>query len=395
MMIGTVEALELVLLHGAELVETIEIDPKDALDYVLAKDVISSIDMPPFRQSAMDGYALNIWVRSKYTLIGEIQAGGDQNPELMPGQAVRIFTGAAVPDSATAVVMQERVSVEGNRLTLNIPVHVEMNIRPKGEQIKRGAIALFAGTTIKGAHIGFLAGLGVTKIRVCEKPSIAIVVTGNELVAPGKPLSDGKIYESNGAMLKATLDGLGYKNATVRRLLDDYEETKKVLDKIVSNFDVVIVTGGVSVGEYDFVGKALHAIGVQEIFYKVRQKPGKPLFFGKKGQTSIVGLPGNPAAALTCFYIYVYPLLKKCEGAENPNLLAITLPLLMGCEVSGGDRAQFLKARINEIGVEILGGQSSAMVRAFGDANGLVFLPEHSTVFKKGELVKTILLPNT
>lgn len=393
-MIDTDKALELVLLHGSKLIETIEIDSKDALDYVLAKDVISGIDMPPFRQSAMDGYALNIWDENTYTLIGEIQAGGDQNPKLMPGQAVSIFTGAAVPSSATAVLMQERVSVDGNRLTLTIPVHAEMNIRPKGEQIKQGEIALSKGTTIKGAHIGFLAGLGVTKIRVCEKPSIAIVVTGNELVAPGTPLSYGKIYESNGAMLQATLYELGYKKTTLVRIVDDYEETKKVLDKTISKFTVVIVTGGVSVGDYDFVGKALHALGVHEIFYKVRQKPGKPLFFGKKGQTSIVGLPGNPAAALTCFYIYVYPLLKRSEGAENSNLLTITLPFLMDYKVSGGDRAQFLKARINEAGVEILGGQSSAMVRAFGDANALVFLPEHNTVFKKGDMVKTILLPN-
>ncbi len=391
-MVDTTTALELVLRHGSLNTEFFEVDLKDALDYVVAKDVTSKIDMPPFRQSAMDGYALHLYDDFTYTVVGEVQAGDNNDPILRKGEAVRIFTGAPVPTSANTVVMQERVNVVGNKIIIEEPPKVNTNIRPKAEQIKVGGIAINKGTTIKGVHIGFLASLGVTKIIVSKKPSVAIVVTGNELVALGMHLSYGEIYESNGAMLTAVLNELGYKNTSVVTIKDDYDTTKNVLKDTLGKHDVVIVTGGVSVGDYDFVGKAFNAIGVQEIFYKVKQKPGKPLFFGKKEGASVFGLPGNPAAALSCFYIYVYPLLKKYEGAEHMSLPAIFLPLL-SAYTAKGTQAQFLKARIEGAGVTILGGQSSAMVRAFGDANALVCLPENSTELNKGQNVKTLLLP--
>ncbi|SIS46521.1 molybdopterin molybdochelatase [Zobellia uliginosa] len=391
-MIDTTTALELVLKHGTLNTDFFEVDLKDALDYVVAKDVVSRIDMPPFRQSAMDGYALHVHDDFTYTVVGEVQAGDHNDPTLRKGEAVRIFTGAPVPTSANTVVMQERVTLDGNKIIVEGSPKVNMNIRPKAEQIKAGGIAIHKGTTIKGGHIGFLASLGLTKITVSKKPSVAIVVTGNELVAPGMPLSYGEIYESNGAMLRAVLNELGYKNTSVVTIRDDYDTTKNVLSDTLGKYDVVVVTGGVSVGDYDFVGKAFKAIGVQEIFYKVKQKPGKPLFFGKKEETSIFGLPGNPAAALSCFYIYVYPLLKKYEGAEHMNLPTISLPLLSDYTVKG-TQAQFLKARIEGAGVRILGGQSSAMVQAFGDANALVCLPVNSMEIKKGQNVKTLLLP--
>ncbi|APQ16758.1 molybdopterin molybdotransferase MoeA [Maribacter hydrothermalis] len=392
-MIDTATALELVLLHGSKQTEIIEISLKDALDHVLAEDVISRIDLPPFRQSAMDGYALSNTNSLTYSLIGEIQAGDSVNPNLKIGEAVRIFTGAPVPDTANVVVMQEKVVISGDTILVNGSLVSDMNIRTKGEQIKIGDIALNKGTIVKGVHIGFLASLGVVKVRVYKKPSIAIVVTGNELVRPGSVLSYGEIYESNGAMLTSVLEELGYNRTTVIAIKDDLNKTIKTLKDTINDYDIMIVTGGVSVGDYDFVGKALEVIGVQKIFHGVKQKPGKPLFFGKKERTSIFGLPGNPAAALTCFYIYVYPLLKKYEGAQQVNLTSVTLPLLNDYTVLGS-RAQFLKARLQGSGVEVLTGQSSAMVKSIVEANVLVFLPEHSSNKKKGENVKTILLPN-
>ncbi|WP_252729838.1 molybdopterin molybdotransferase MoeA [Zobellia uliginosa] len=392
LMIDTTTALELVLLHGSVNTNVLEVDLKDGLDYVLAQDVISEIDMPPFRQSAMDGYALHMGDDATYTLVGEVKAGDNNNPTLQKGKAVRIFTGAPVPITANTVVMQEKVTVEGTKITIEEPLKENTNIRPQGEQIKLGGVAINKGTTIKGVHIGFLASLGVTKITVCKKPSIAIIVTGNELKSAGTKLSYGEIYESNGAMLTAVLNELGYQNTSVITIKDDYGKTKKVLNDTIGKHDLVIVTGGVSVGDYDFVGKAFDEIGVEQVFYKVKQKPGKPLYFGKKEGASIFGLPGNPAAALSCFYIYVYPLLKKYEGAEHTSLPSISLPLLSDYSVKG-TQAQFLKARIEAAGVTILGGQGSAMVRAFGDANALVCLPVNSTEIKKGQIVKTILLP--
>ena len=391
-MIDVNTAQDLVLKHSSMASEILEVSLNDALDFVLAKAIVSEIHMPPFRQSAMDGYALNISNTNTYKLIGEIKAGDNANPTLKAGEAVRIFTGAPVPDNANAVIMQERVSVQGDQIITQMPLVSQMNIRPKGEQIKLSEIALEKGTQLKGAHIGFLASLGVTKVLVYNKPSIAIVVTGNELVAPGNPLSYGEIYESNGAMLSAVLRELGYTKTSIITVPDDYDSTKNTLEKAIKNHDIVIVTGGVSVGDYDFVGKALNSISVKEVFYKVKQKPGKPLFFGKKDAVSIFGLPGNPAAALSCFYIYVYPLLKKSEGSINPQLTRISMPMATDYVVKGS-RAQFLKAKLQDDGVQILQGQSSAMVRAFGDANALVFLPENSTEIKKGNQVKTILLP--
>lgn len=391
-MIDVKTAQELVLLHSYIIDETIEVDLKDALDYVLAKDVISTIDMPPFRQSAMDGYALNSSGDTMYRVVDEVKAGDNNNPKLNIGEAVRIFTGAPVPDTANAVIMQEKVSLERNQIIIEVPVKINENIRPKGEQIQVGDLALGKGALIKGAHIGFLAGLGVTKIIVRKKPSIAIVVTGNELVTPGNTLTFGEIYESNGAMLAAVLDELGYKNTSVITVKDDYDSTKEIVKDTIRNHDVVVVTGGISVGDYDFVGKALGDIGVKEIFYKVKQKPGKPLFFGKKEKVSIFGLPGNPAAALSCFYMYVLPLLKKSQGAINTQLQSICMSVTSDYTVKG-NRAQFLKASIHEDGVQILEGQSSAMIKAFREANAFVFLPENTSEIKKGQKVKTILLP--
>lgn len=391
-MIDVSTAQELVLSHGSISTNKLVVNLHDALDYVVAEDIISEMDMPPFRQSAMDGYALNIGDTVRYRVVGEVKAGDNTNPKLNRGEAVRIFTGAPVPEMANTVIMQEKVSVNEAVISIEEPIHINLNIRPKGEQISRNDVALAKGTTIKGAHIGFLASLGVTVVTVFEKPSIAIVVTGNELVTPGIPLSFGEIYESNGAMLTAVLKELGYKNVSIISVKDDFDSTKMTLKETIGIHDLVIVTGGVSVGDYDFVGKALNELGVQEVFYKVKQKPGKPLFFGNKDSTSIFGLPGNPAAALSCFYIYVYPHLKKREGAIHMNLPSVSMPMISEYAVKG-NRAQFLKAQLQDRGVEILGGQSSAMLRAFGEANALVFLPEDTKLIRKGEHVKTILLP--
>lgn len=393
-MIDIATAQVLVEKHSSRISQSSVVGIEEALGFVLSEDVVSTIDMPPFRQSAMDGYALNVGNSNSYRLVGEVKAGDNSNLLLNAGEAVRIFTGAPVPDTANTVVMQEKVSTNDRQISVEGEVKIDINIRPKGEQIKAGDVALEKGTIIKGADIGFLTSLGVTTVKVCRKPSIAIVVTGNELVRPGNSLAFGEIYESNGIMLKSVLSELGYKTVSTLSVEDDYESTKSILQEAIDNHDVVVVTGGVSVGDYDFVSKALNAIGVEEVFYKVKQKPGKPLFFGKKGEKSIFGLPGNPAAALSCFYIYVYPLLKRCQGASITSLQRILMPLKEAYTVKG-TRAQFLKAKVSEMGVLVLDGQSSAMVRAFGEANALVFIPEHISQIDKGEKVTTILLPNT
>jgi molybdopterin molybdotransferase len=394
-MINVQTALQLVLSNNKKLVDTIELELPKALNYILADSIASKIDMPNFRQSAMDGYALNMKPNGSkdYKLIGEVKAGDAHQPNLKSGEAVRIFTGAAVPDSANTVIMQEKVIRENDRILIKDDVKENDNIRPQGEQIQKGALALEKGTRIKPAHIGFLSSLGVTKVKVVNKPSIGIVVTGNELIPPTQPLSFGKVYESNAAMLTAALLNLDYLKTTTYRVEDDFLKTKEVLKEALESKDVVLVSGGISVGDYDFVKSAFEELAVEEIFYKVNQKPGKPLFYGGYKNTAVFGLPGNPAAALTCFYLYVYPLLNSIQNASQLELERIKLPLLADHEPKG-DRAQFLKAYINPKGVEILTAQSSAMVNSFTVANALACLEENAPKKHKGEQIEVILLPN-
>lgn len=363
-----------------------------AIHYFLAEDVISQISMPPFRQSAMDGYALNLNQTDTFRVIGEVKAGDNLNPILQKGEAVRIFTGAAVPDTANAVIMQEKTEVSNNVLKTVATIHENANIRPLGEQIKKGGIALREGTKLTAAAIGYLASLGIIEVKVYKKPSIAIVTTGNELILPGEKLSYGEIYESNSMMLESALQSIHYLDCINYKVNDDYQNTYNLLKQVIDKHNVVLITGGISVGDYDFVGKALQEIGVDEIFYKVKQKPGKPLFFGKKEETAIFALPGNPAAALSCFYIYVQTALKKIAGSKQSSIEFSTAKS-NSLFKKKGDRAQFLKAQLSGDYITILEGQSSAMQHTFALANALVYLPEDKNEIKKNDIVQLITLP--
>jgi molybdopterin molybdotransferase len=364
----------------------------DALGFVLCKDVISPINMPPFRQSAMDGYALNLNNTTVYSIIGEVKAGDDYHPVLKLGEAVRIFTGAPVPDSANAVVMQEKTEVEGSRLQLMSSVNKNDNIRPLGEQVLKGAIALNKGTKLFSAGIAYLTSLGITKVKVYKKPSIAIVVTGNELAEAGENLQYGQIYESNAIMLSIALKQLGYDKVSIHKVEDNYDSTFQLLNVVINQHDVVLVSGGISVGDYDFVGKALNELKVTELFYKVNQKPGKPLYFGKKKDKIIFALPGNPAAALTCFYMYVLLAIEKIIGNNNFSLHK-TIATSTSDFIKKGERAQFLKAIYQEGVVEILEGQNSSMLHTFALANAMVYLSETATSINKEDEIEVILLP--
>lgn len=358
---------------------------------VLFEDVISPINMPPFRQSAMDGYALAM-DRFNYKVVGEVQAGSYFLRELKKGEAVRIFTGAKVPDSAQAVVMQEKVMRTEDLITIQELPKFEENIRPKGEQVQKGILALEKGTKLNPASIGFLSSLGLTQVIVFRKPKVAIITTGNELVIPGEELKDGKIYESNSIMLKSAIASSCHCDADLFTIADNYDQTEQLFRKLILKYDLIIASGGISVGDYDFVGKALRNIGVEEVFYKVKQKPGKPLFFGRNDETLIFALPGNPAAALTCFYVYVMKTIHSLEGATSDSLIR-TKARLINSFTKKGNRAQFLKAIFNNEEVTILEGQSSAMLHTFGFANALVYVGEQENHLREGDKVNVLLLP--
>jgi molybdopterin molybdotransferase len=391
-MISIKEAISIVKQNSKPLLKTTVKPVEKAGGYLLSKNILSPINMPPFNQSAMDGYAINLHNGNSYKLIGEIQAGDNYQPVLKPGEAIRIFTGAPVPSSANAVVMQEKVKAEKNIIYIEGAITINQNIRPLGEQVKEGELALKEGAKLTPAAIGFLTSLGISKASVYKKPSIALITTGNELVEAGNNLSYGQIYESNSKMLLSALYNLKFYDINSYKVSDNYRETVSSLKSAITENDLVIITGGISVGDYDFVGRALKELHVQELFYKVKQKPGKPLFYGKKEDSQIFALPGNPAAALTCFYVYVNIALQNMMNRD-----AIELPRVNAKSISNfikkGDRPQFLKAIYTNGEVEILEGQSSAMQQTFALSNCLVFLDEDEQEITIGQTVEAIILP--
>lgn len=388
-MIQVNEALAIVTENSSKMpVKKLQVNK--ALNYVLAETVCSPIAMPPFRQSGMDGYAFIHSEKHQYDVISVSQAGDYSDIKLKPDQAVRIFTGAFVPKNADTVVMQEHVmATENSILITNMPEQFA-NIRAKGEQINKEEIVFEANTLITPAAIGFLACLGITEISVYKKPKVAILVTGNELVKPGKKLPKGKIYESNSVMLQAALKTIGVNKTKVFKVKDNLKATKKALKEIVAKFDIVLISGGISVGDYDFVKEALLENGVEELFYKINQKPGKPMFFGKKEETLVFALPGNPASSLTNFYIYVCPAIKNKMGFSEVHKTKIIRKLNSDIENNTG-KTLFLKAKYDATNVTVLDGQSSAMLNTFAVANCLIIVPEEIEKYKKGQLVT--LLP--
>ena len=389
-MISVQEAFS-ILEQNLPTLHEVEISLFQARTHILAQSLLSPINMPPFRQSAMDGYALCLHDALVYEIIGEIKAGDSHIVELLPGQAVKIFTGAAVPDSAQAVIQIEKVAANGTQLLLDELVEPETNVRPIGEQISEGDLALEKGTLLNAAAIGFLAGLGFTKVNVYKKPKVGIVVTGNELSKPGTPLEYGKVYESNGIMLQSALIDAFYDAVTLYEVNDDFENTKNKLNEALTANDVVLVSGGISVGDYDFVARALKELHVKTLFYKVNQKPGKPLFAGKLNNKMIFALPGNPAACLTCFYVYVLPTLVILSGAEANYQQAVLFPLAHDYDVKN-TRSQFLKASISNGEAQILSHQNSSMLNSFSVSNGLIYVPHGHYELKKGDKVEVYLL---
>lgn len=365
-----------------------------ALNYFLADDVLAPICVPLFNQSAMDGYAFKFEdVHQQLTVIDTIPAGDVRKIEIKKNEAVRIFTGSKVPVSCDTVVMQELTTVTENILTVtDAGLKFGGNVRKKGNQIKEGDVALKKGTRINAAAIGFLTTLGITDVLVFDLPKITVIATGSELVELGKTLKEGQIYESNTHMLNAAIQQLGIE-PKIYVVKDDVAATEKLIQEALINSDFLILSGGISVGDYDFVKESLLKNQVVEVFYKIKQKPGKPLFFGKQDKKAIFALPGNPAAALNCFYMYVLPAINVSFGSLTPFLPKVQLPLAAKYIKKEG-RAQFLKAQFNNNGVSLMLGQDSDALQSFALANGLVYISAEKVTVEQNELVDVYLLPN-
>ena len=388
-MIQVADALKIIAENSSKM-PIAKIKVSKSLGYVLAEAVYSPINMPPFRQSAMDGYAFTHGKLNQFEVLKTFQAGDFLDDEIKKDQAVRIFTGAFIPDDVDTVVMQEHTTVNDNLLQIEKMPVAFANVREKGEQVKKGELVLDANTIITPAAIGFLACLGITKIKVYEKPKVAILVTGNELVSAGNKLPKGKIFESNSVMLEAALKTIGINKTMVFKVKDSLKKTKIVIESCLSNFDVVLVSGGISVGDYDYVKEALLKNGVTELFYKINQKPGKPLFFGRKENKLVFALPGNPASSLTCFYVYALPALKKMMGFETIHLPEMKRKINTAFKNTSG-KTLFLKGLYDDEKVTVLESQSSAMLNTFSIANGLLVIPEDVTALEENDEV--VVLP--
>jgi len=387
-MISIEEALHKIYIQKVNS-EAIEHPLLEAGGFYLAQSIHAPFDLPDFENSAMDGYAVR-GLLDNYTIVGEVAAGDTSISKLNEGEAMRIFTGGKIPENTTAVVMQEKTEVNNNNLKITTAVIPGQHIRPKGGELATGQLVFDTGHLISPASVGLISSLGIESVKVFQKPVVRLIVTGTELIAPGQHRKPGQIYESNSLSIAAALEKFGYSCAEKLQVADDYEKTKDAIGDFLDKTDLLLLSGGISVGDYDYVKKALLENGVKEIFYKVFQKPGKPLFFGKKGEKYVFALPGNPASSLTCFYIYVLPMLQKMSGAKETGLPEIMVPLAHNYKMKG-DRPAFLKAKIADQKVAILDGQGSSMLHTLALGNALVFL-QPGCDLKSGDMVQCFLI---
>lgn len=391
----TVETAKNIIKSNALPAAPVQLPLENAIGLVLAADLHAALDIPAFPQSSMDGYAIrfsDLQQNMSLAIAGEIPAGAAETKALAPGLAARIFTGAPVPPGADTVVMQEKVVVDNGRLVVkDEKLQLGMNVRPAGAEIKSDTLALEAGSVLTPAAVGFLAGTGISSVSVYPLPAVAIIVTGNELQQPGKPLAYGQVYESNSYALRAVLKQFGLREPTLYQAADNIDTLQQVLQHALDHHDMVLLTGGVSVGDYDFVTKAAGQCGVSVLFHRIKQRPGKPLYFGRKDNKLVFGLPGNPASVLTCFYQYVTEALSGIAGKP-------LMPGLQWLPMDGDFRkdkglTHFLRARYDGKSAKPFPAQESFRMHAFARANCLMEIDEETTAVENGTLVKTYLLP--
>lgn len=368
-----------------------------AAGLVLADDVYARMDIPGFRQSSMDGYALSFddWkANPRLTISGEIAAGSTNDTPLTPGHAVRIFTGAPVPPGADTVVMQEKARVENGMLIIEDEyLRTGANVRDAKGEISAGMLALSKGNWLTPAAMGFLIGIGVTQVTVYPQPRVSIIVTGDELRQPGEPLRYGQVYESNSRVLLAALEQLHIGDVRVLYAEDSLDVLNAVLARALEDSDLVFLTGGISVGDYDFVLQATIDNGVRQLFHRIKQRPAKPLYFGKKGARYVFGLPGNPASGLTSFYEYVLPALGIMTQ-RGDRLRVLKAPLASPFQKSAG-LTHFLKGVYDGRTATTMGGQESFRLSSFARANCLIQIDEAVTHCAAGEMVEVHLLPGS
>ncbi|GGP23035.1 molybdopterin molybdotransferase MoeA [Silvimonas iriomotensis] len=392
-MLSVDQALDQLLSLARPLTETRTLPLTTAHGHYLASDVVSPIAVPGFDNSAMDGYALNVADFSappaSFTLTQRI-AAGETGVMLQAGEAARIFTGAPIPPGANAVAMQEDCNVNEGRVSVSAPLSASQNIRRTGDDIQLNTVAVAQGTRLGAAQLGLLASIGVAEVDVTRPVRVALLSTGSELVEPGQPLGAGQIYNSNRYLLAAMLREAGCEVTDAGIVTDRLDATQLALQSAANEHDIVITTGGVSVGEEDHVKAAVEALGTLNL-WKMAIKPGKPFAQGRitradGTEADFIGLPGNPVSSFVTFFVLVRPFLARRQGKTDAQLPPqILIPA--GFQRQAGARREFLRVRIVDGQLVPFGNQGSGVLTSVAASDGLAIVPENQPVNRGDKLV--------
>ncbi|MCX8032352.1 MAG: molybdopterin molybdotransferase MoeA [Thermoleophilia bacterium] len=373
-----------------------------ALGLVLAEDVFAPHPLPPFDNAGMDGYAIRARDVAEATadepvrlaIVDTVAAGQVSSHKVGPNEAVRIMTGAPIPEGADAVVQREATSEDGDYVLVREPVKPGRHVRWAGEDVAAGERALAAGTPIGPAEIGLLASLGQALVLVHRPPSVAIISTGSELVEVDQPLRPGQVHNSNAYTLRALCQQMGLEPHVLGIVPDDYEATKRLFEEGLAH-DVLLTTGGVSVGHFDFVKDVQDELGVERRLWGVAVKPGKPLVFGVRGKTLVFGLPGNPVSSMVSFELFVRPALLRLMGHRR-NLRPLYKAVVAEDIANTDNRVFVVRVRAwREDGVwhvSSTGAQGSGILRSMVGANGFIFVPPGAGGVRAGDEVDFMLL---
>jgi molybdopterin molybdotransferase len=359
---------------------------------VLAVAARSKVDLPAFPASAMDGFAIrSVDAPGKLSIVDRIAAGRPSRRRLAAGEAMAIATGGVVPEGADSVVPIEDVKEDGARQSVSVPLRVDAgtNLRPRGGDLAAGEVIVRAGVLLNAARLGALAAGGVGEVECHRVPSVAIAVTGSELRVAGAQLEAGEIYDANGPILEAQVRSTGALATRLPIVVDDADTTRRAVEEGLAG-DVLITSGGVSVGEWDFVRRSEEELGVEEIFWQVALRPGKPISFGRRGRTLVFGLPGNPVSSLVGFELFVRPALLALQGATEPGprfrpgRLGHGVRMLETRELAA--RA-LVRVEADGVVLEPIGRQESHMIAHAAAADALVLIPRGTGELPAGSRV--------
>jgi molybdopterin molybdotransferase len=358
----------------------------------LAEAARSAVDLPPFRSSAMDGYAVRAAdAPGTLSVVGRVAAGRPVTRALGPGEAIAISTGGVVPDGADAVVPIELVVELDNRVEIPQAVVQNDNVRPVGGDLRAGDVVVEAGALLGPAQLGALAACGIAEVACGRHPRVAVLSTGTELRQPGEPLGQGQIYESNSHLLAAAIASTGAVVERLHAVEDDEEAHRAALARGLAH-DVLVTSGGVSVGVHDLVRRVEAELGVEEVFWRVAVKPGKPVSFGVAGATLVFGLPGNPVSSLVACVLFLLPALRALQGARDAGPRweqgVLAAPLRRG-----PGRDELVRARSDGGRLQPLSGQDSHMIARAAGADALVLVPRGDGEIAAGDSVRYLRLP--